>query len=465
MKKKREYIANNVQKCYYQKQRGDEFMLIEYRVKNFMSFRDETVLSMVADPIDDLEDTHVFKNGNLNLLKTVGIFGANASGKSNFISSFSFFNEIFSDFTDMAKVIKKLPYYQFSDSCAKEPISFEITFILNGKRHRYGIEITEHGIASEWLYFVPTRSEACYFEREGNEITEKGIYFKPRKALDYIKPDPLRPFLYTLAQNSLKEFEWAKAIYYYLKFEIRSCNYMDEFFKNMLETKLMENSKCSFLSKDLILKLIQDADFGIDDILIEEKKHTEDNLLSEFREFLKLKGKDLEEDKYETYMIHSKYNNKRAKTGDEKLAVSRESSGTQKFYFLLYPILFVLHYGGILLIDEIESSLHPRLCEKILSLFNSIENNPNNAQLIFTTHNALLMNSEILRRDQIYFVEKNKYGESNLYSLFEEDGSIRKGYNYMKNYLAGRFGAIPYLGSFGINESTRSIRNETQKKL
>jgi AAA15 family ATPase/GTPase len=240
---------------------------------------------------------------------------------------------------------------------------------------------------------------------------------------------------------------------------------MDEFFKNMLETKLMENSKCSFLSKDLILKLIQDADFGIDDILIEEKKHTEDNLLSEFREFLKLKGKDLEEDKYETYMIHSKYNNKRAKTGDEKLAVSRESSGTQKFYFLLYPILFVLHYGGILLIDEIESSLHPRLCEKILSLFNSIENNPNNAQLIFTTHNALLMNSEILRRDQIYFVEKNKYGESNLYSLFEEDGSIRKGYNYMKNYLAGRFGAIPYLGSFGINESTRSIRNETQKKL
>ena len=140
MKKKREYIANNVQKCYYQKQRGDEFMLIEYRVKNFMSFRDETVLSMVADPIDDLEDTHVFKNGNLNLLKTVGIFGANASGKSNFISSFSFFNDIFSDFTDMTKVIKKLPYYKFSDSSAKEPISFEITFILNGKRHRYGIE-------------------------------------------------------------------------------------------------------------------------------------------------------------------------------------------------------------------------------------------------------------------------------------------------------------------------------------
>ena len=173
-------------------------MLIEYRVKNFMSFKEETVLSMVAEPIDDLKKTHVFKSGNLSLLKTAGIFGANASGKSNFISSFSFFNDIFSDFTDMTKVIKKLPYYKFSDSSAKEPISFEITFILNGKRHGYGIEITEHGIASEWLYFVPTRNEACYFEREGNEITEKGIYFEPKKALDYIKPDPLRPFLYTL---------------------------------------------------------------------------------------------------------------------------------------------------------------------------------------------------------------------------------------------------------------------------
>ena len=243
---------------------------------------------------------NVFKNGNLNLLKQSNIWCKCKGNQTYFL--FLPFYEIFSDFTDMAKVIKKLPYYQFSDSCAKEPISFEITFILNGKRHRYGIEITEHGIASEWLYFVPTRSEACYFEREGNEITEKGIYFKPRKALDYIKPDPLRPFLYTLAQNSLKEFEWAKAIYYYLKFEIRSCNYMDEFFKNMLETKLMENSKCSFLSKDLILKLIQDADFGIDDIIIEEKVRWKIVYLVSLKNS-KTKGKDFKEDKYETYMI------------------------------------------------------------------------------------------------------------------------------------------------------------------
>ena len=463
MKKKREYIANNVQKCYYQKQRGDKFMLIEYRVKNFMSFKEETVLSMVAEPIDDLKKTHVFKSGNLSLLKTAGIFGANASGKSNFISSFSFFNDIFSDFTDMTKVIKKLPYYKFSDSSAKEPISFEITFILNGKPHRYGIEITEHGIASEWLYFVPTRNEACYFEREGNEITEKGIYFEPKKALDYIKPDPLRPFLYTLAQNSLKEFDWAKEINNYLRFEIHLCNNLDNFYRNMIETELMEDSENSFLSKDLLLRLIKDADFGIDDIIIEEKSQMEDSLFSEFKEFLKQKGKDFKEDKYETYMIHNKYDNG-FKIGVEKLPIVRESLGTQKFYCLLYPILLILYYGGILLIDEIESSLHPRLCEKILSLFNSSENNPNNAQLIFTTHNTLLMNPEILRRDQIYFVEKNKYGESNLYSLFKEDGSIRNGYNYMKNYLAGRFGAIPYLGPFNINGLTRGNNNETKKK-
>lgn len=449
MRKKRKYVAKNAEMCYPLKVGGDIFMLVEYRVKNFMSFKNETVLSMVADPINDLEDTHVVKMGNMNLLKTAAIFGANASGKTNFIESLSFFRSLFSDITDMKKVIKDLPYFKFDNFSADKPISFEITFILNGKRHRYGIDLTSQGIVSEWLYFAPNRNEACYFERESDTITKIGTYFKPKKALIYIKPDPLRPFLYTLAQNSLREFDWAKNINNYLRFEIRSSNFPDNFFKSMLETEIKENKGIRFLSMDLIHRLIIDADFGIIDFSIEEKSRMEDSIFAEFKEFMKQKGKAVEDDKYETYMHHNKYDSNRNFIGTEKLPLEMESKGTLKFYCLLYPILFVLKLGGVLLVDEIESSLHPRLCEKILSLFNNQENNPNNAQLIFTTHNALLMNSEILRRDQIYFIEKNKYGESNLYSLFK-DNSVRKGYNYMKSYLAGRFGAVPYLGSFMI---------------
>ena len=101
--------------------------------------------------------------------------------------------------------------------------------------------------------------------------------------------------------------------------------------------------------------------------------------------------------------------------------------------------------------DEIESSLHPLLCERIILLFNNNNTNPHNAQLIFTTHNTLLMNPKLLRRDQIYFIEKNKYGVSNMYSLYDIDLDIRSNFNYLNNYLAGRFGAIPYLVDFNIS--------------
>ena len=120
-------------------------------------------------------------------------------------------------------------------------------------------------------------------------------------------------------------------------------------------------------------------------------------------------------------------------------------------YALLYPIFFVLKVGGFLLVDEIESSLHPLLCERIIRLFNNSKTNPHNAQLIFNSHNTLLMNPKLIRRDKLYFNEKNEYGESKMNSLYDIDLDIRSNFNYLNNYLAGRFGAIPYLGDFNIS--------------
>lgn len=453
MKKLRKNLANDIKKCYHFINKGVHFVLIEYKVKNFKSFKDEIVLSMVADSIRDLPETNIFPYGNFNIFRSAAIFGANASGKSNLIESFSFFNELFLSYIDTHKMIASLPYFKLDTESQNMPISFEISFFLNGKRHRYGIEIDSNGIYAEWLFFVPSRQEACYFIRERNEIVQTGTYFEDKKALDYIKPDVTRPFLYTLAQDSIKEFTWAKEIISYMKFYIRPSNLPENFFKSMIEEEIFKGSESKILSKEEVLSFLRDADICIADIAV-NKKNTDDDeeLLRQFIEFMKQKGTNIESNELETYMHHYKYDKQYNIAGKEIFPIDMESRGTAKLYALMYPIFFVLKVGGLLLVDEIESSLHPLLCERIIRLFNNSTTNPYNAQLIFTTHNTLLMNPKLLRRDQIYFIEKNEYGESNMYSLYDIDLDIRNNFNYMNNYLAGRFGAIPYLGDFKFNK-------------
>jgi len=451
MKKYRKNIAKDIKKCYYLLNKGVHFMLIEYKVKNFKSFKNEIVLSMVADSNRELSDTNLFHYDNMTLLKSAAIFGANASGKSNLIESFSFFNALFSANIDINKIKSNLPYFKLDTESQNKPISYEISFFLNEKRHRYGIEIDNDGIYSEWLYFVPKKQEACYFVRERNEIVRTGIYFEDKKALDYIKPDTTRPFLFTLAQDSIKEFNWAKKIIAYLKFYIRPSNIPEMVFKSMIEEEILKDSDNKIVTKEEVLSFLKDADICIADISIIKKKNVEDELLRQFIEFMKQKGESIESDELETYMHHLKYDEQYNIAGDEKFPLDEESRGTAKLYSLLYPIFFVLKMGGVLLVDEIESSLHPLLCERIIRLFNNTKTNPRNAQLIFTTHNTLLMSPKLLRRDQIYFIEKNEYGVSSLYSLYDIDLDIRSNFNYLNNYLSGRFGAIPYLGEFNLN--------------
>ena len=451
MKKFRKIIANDIRKCYYLINKEMKFMIIEYKVKNFKSFKNEIILSMVADNNRELSDTNLFQYENMTLLKSAAIFGSNASGKSNLIESFSFFNNLFSAYVDINKMLSNLPYFKLDTESKNKPISYEISFFLNGKRHRYGIEIDSKGIYSEWLYFVPKRQEACYFERKRNEIVRTGTYFEDRKALDYIKPDAIRPFLFTLAQDSIKEFVWAKEIINYLKFYIRPSNLPEMFFKSMIEKELLKDSGSGILTKEEVLSFLKDADICITDISVLKKKTDEDDLFSQFVEFMQQKGASIKSNELETYMHHSKYDEQYNIVDEEKFPLDAESRGTAKLYALIYPIFFVLKVGGFLLIDEIESSLHPLLCERIIRLFNNSKTNPHNAQLIFTTHNTLLMNPKLLRRDQIYFIEKNKYGVSNMYSLYDIDLDIRSNFNYLNNYLAGRFGAIPYLVDFNIS--------------
>lgn len=449
MGKNRKNLANKPKMCYHQLRKGGSSMLIEFRVANFKSFKDEIVFSMVADSNKELSETNLFQAGNMILLRSAAVFGANASGKTNLIEAFDFFYRLFVPVIDTDEIFSNLPYFRLDEESEKKPVVFEISFFLGSERHRYGIEIDKDGIRAEWLYFVPKRQEACFYEREGDKIVRVGTYFDDKKALEYIKPDAKRPFLFTLAQDSVKNFVWAKNIFKYLSFYIRSSKVPVAFFKDMMEKELRKKSDKTIFTKDEIVSFLKKADMGITDISIEERKE-EDEFSKSFAEFLKQKGIDFEMVKYETYFHHPKYDKHNNKVGDERFPLDMESAGTAKFYAMLYPILHVLKNGGVLLVDELESSLHVRLCQALIRLFNNKETNPKNAQLIFTTHSTELMHSKLLRRDQIYFIEKNKYGVSNIFSLFDIDLDIRSNFNYANNYLAGRFGATPNLKEFTI---------------
>lgn len=447
VRKNRKIIVTNKTKCYDTTSKEVGLLLIEYKVKNFMSFRDEIILSMVADKNRELSSTNVFKQGNFELLKCAAVFGANASGKTNLIESFLFLDHLFRPTTNMEELINDLPYFQLNTENENMPISFELSFFLGGKRHRYGIEIGKNGIESEWLYFVPSRQEACYFIRAKNEI-RPGTYFENKKALDYIQPDPNRPFLYTLGQHTVKQFERAKNILNYLKFYIRSTHAPFDLFKNLIEKAIIKDPDNDIVPKKEVVNFLRAFDISISDLSVKEVRSEEGlQLRTQSDEYT-------EENNLQTFMHHPKFDNQFRSIGEVEFPLTIESWGTIKLYALLYPIFYVLKRGGVLLIDEIESSLHPLICDRIIRMFNDPILNPNNAQFIFTSHNALLMDPKLLRRDQIYFVEKDKYGASSLYSLYDLALDVRSNFNYVKNYLTGRFGAIPYFDDFQWNSSS-----------
>ncbi len=416
-------------------------MLIEYRVRNYLSFKDEIVLSMVAESSNEHEDTNVAKIDDLRLLKSVAIFGSNASGKTNLLDSIEFLNYLLMNGIS-ENGLRNLPTFKLDIESRNKPIRFEITFLLNKIQHRYELEISNKGIIYEALYFYPKRYESLYFEIIDDKIIKTGVYFK-EKIHNLIKPDKQKPFLSILAQKSINGFDWAKEVYdcittYTLQL------LPDEVFKSFLEHELL--GKDSFLNTKLIIELIKNADIGINDIAIKELDEADEILDAINNEAKNEKDDEYSIKKTETYFYHSVFRDKEEQNEKQPFSINQESAGTIKLFSMLYPILLTLQTGGILYIDEIENSLHSSICKSIISWFNNKEINKSNAQIIFTSHNLLLMRSELFRRDQIYFTEKDKYGVSTLYSLY--DFNVGKDYNYVNNYLAGRFGAVPYLRDF-----------------
>ncbi|HFU75122.1 MAG TPA: ATP-binding protein [Arcobacter sp.] len=418
-------------------------MLVNFRIENFKSFKDYTEFSMEATKLKNLVKTNVFEINNISLLKSAVIYGANASGKSNLINAMKAMKNVVKTSTDIAKS-RKYPQQSFLLNAETEnkPNIFEIEFIIDETIYRYGFSIYAKGlIEKEWLNqkkLTPRSQWIELFDRKKQSINI-GRNFSEGKQLEEKTRDNAL-FLSVVAQfngeKSLKILNW------FSELDILSNIDSKEF--EHISFKMLEDINF----KERIKSFIKSADIGIQDINHKKLKfedlefETEDlNILPEFiLDELKNNGLSTIE------TSHFQYDKDNMFKEVKKFPLNFESVGTQRLLALSAPIIRTLHKGGTLIIDELDNSLHTDLVEAIVKLFNSNESNPNCAQLIFTTHDTNLLNQELLRRDQIWFTQKDVYGASELYSLVEYGkGSMRNDLALEKNYLEGKFGGKPHI--------------------
>lgn len=419
----------------YGSPKGDK-MLVELRVKNFRSIKDEQVFSLVASNDRLLQENTIYIN-NFNLLKTAAIYGANGSGKSNLVSALNFMKHmVVSAFRRHNLINETIPVEVFAlnSKTENEPAMFEITFISEDKRFRYGFEVNTYGVVSEWLFHVPKKQEIQLFLREKHNYTIHPSLKKEAKGLtDKTREDTL--FLSVLSQFNSKTIH--PVIAYFKKLIIIQGD-IGHFLVSL--SKTINQGR----NAEIITAILKKLNFQIENIRCETREIDFDEVPPEIRHMIEKHEGDLTACNYIT--THNKYDEHGKLIGRVDFDLElHESDGTKQFMCLIGPFMDVLSNGGVLVIDEIENSLHTLLVEFLIGLFKLDKQ----AQLIFTTHNTKLLSNKLFRRDQIWFTEKDSHGATTLTSLY--DFSVRKDASYEKDYLAGKYGAVPYLEDISGN--------------
>jgi len=420
-------------------------MLLEFTIGNFLSIKTKKTLSLEATSIKEHLDTNVVKLDRFQLLRGAVIYGANAGGKSNLIKAMSTMRRIVKQSFDASSTDELgITPFLLSTETSNKPSFFEILFLIGTVRYRYGFEVDNTSVKSEWLFESKIKSEKPLFIREGDGI-DVSPSFKEAKDLEEKTRDN------ALFLSVLDQFNGttAKSIMKWFSNFITISGLSHERYKNVT-FKMLEDEN----TKPQLLDFYKKLDLGFDEIDLEKNPFDTKDITKLFNEEIaKQFISDIEgKSKIDIKTIHKKYNNENEVVGFEKFDMRRqESSGTNKVFNISGPVFDVLKDGGVLIIDELDASLHPLMTLMITKLFNSSEFNKTNAQLIFATHDTNLFEYGHYRRDQIYFVEKDVYGASDLYSLVEykEDGGkkIRKDRSFEKDYIQGRYGAIPFIGN------------------
>lgn len=417
-------------------------MLIEFKVGNFLSFKDIVTLSMVASPDKDLMEANTISIDNkIKLTKSAVIYGANASGKTNLFKAMSFMKDFILKSSKESLSTEEIPVEKFRLSTETEntPSTFEIIFMIDKIRYRYGFQVDNERVYSEWLFFIPTVREATLFTREDDKI-KLGTHFKEGRGLE----EKTRPNALFLSVADQFNGEISKRILKWFTSDLQIISGIkEEVYRGFTISKLDHKEY-----KDFTTSLLKVADMGIKDIRKKSTPITVEDLPEELPEKIKeflLSKSDAEIVDITT--IHQKYDGDNKPVSDEVFDFSEhESAGTQALFAFSAPIYDVLKNGGVLAIDELTSKLHPVLTRAIIKVFHSSTAGESraNAQLIFAGHDTNILSNQFFRRDQVWLTQKDRYGATDLYSL--EEYRIRKDASFNKDYIMGKYGAIPLIG-------------------
>lgn len=432
-------------------------MLLEFKMKNFRSFYEETILSMLAAPRQRVHEDFLIKTDSYRILPTVVIYGPNASGKTSIVMALQFFKYIIESgnirkqkdnlLSEMVEVFPFIHDYQRYS----EPVEFEITFLLEEVEFVYclafksRLDFDNNKSESNRLIVkeVLTIDQKEIFRRNDHQIIlskdKKALKYYPKKNTDRLLEtlenqinanlEPTDLFLCGAFKSVINNELASKVIRWFNEKLITILSFDD----SELNLKLPEQftNRKYIISNQVMQAMLRHADFGPQDIrfVIDNEADSEQNtqLRSRYRISGSPYGKGLDID-------------------SEIL----ESKGTIKMLEFSFPFVQALKYGRILIVDELDASLHPDLVSAVVSIFNNPSINKKGAQLIFNTHNPIYLNKNIFRRDQILFVDKNRETyESQLYSLADfktyGENAVRDDERFMKNYLAGKYGAIPFV--------------------
>jgi AAA15 family ATPase/GTPase len=435
-------------------------MLVEFSVENYRSIQEKQTLSMVAADNETMLDSNTFpvpNNDDLRLVTSAAIYGSNASGKSNLLKAIQVLKNLVIKSASRMQIGDKLPVepFKLNSETAKKPSSFEVIFILDDIRYEYGVSLNRERVFEEWLIAYRNEVQENWFSREylpdnpkfePNEGYKwsfgKGLKGEKKRIQRFVRSNSL--FISHAAQNNHPQL---KEVFDFFQDEINMISLTEGQLREFDFTIKMCEENHNF--REQIVNLLSEADIGISDIRFESEpmddniKLVVQNLFSEEFEGRNNANNLLEKDFKKVITIH-KMNDSNSEI---ELEIEDESAGTKRLFYIAGYLLWVLEYGKVLIIDEIDRSLHPVLSKALIKMFNNPEINKNNAQLIFTTHDTTLLDDETFRPDQIWFTEKDN-SMTKLYSLF--DFRPRENESLQKGYLLGRYGAIPFINGLSI---------------
>ena len=426
-------------------------MIIYYKVANYKSIKKEVTLNFIATGLSEHNDSNIIRNDRGSFLKSIVLYGHNASGKSKILDSLVFFKW----FVNNSAIEKQsnepisVEPYEFNENTAKKPSFFEIAFYLGSKKYRYGFEADKNTIYKEWLLESRVKKEFPVFLRINQDIEIDSKRFENSGDLD--KRTRKNALFLSVAsqwnvQKAQKINDWFQNIY--TIHGLTDDNYRD------ITIKLLKDKNYT----NLINQFIRKADLGITSVDLVDVPIKLDNLINKVPDKFKELFKETFEERSETAVLanHNKYNDENKIIGKVPLLMNKsESEGTKKYFNMIGLLVLALKEGHFVVIDEFDGRLHTLLTKAILKLFNSSKIT-SNAQLLVASHDVALLDRRLLRRDQIYFVEKNPLGESKVTSLVEF--KPRKEAPYYKNYLEGKYGAIPF-----VEDLENLISNEETK--